>query len=217
MRLGEKIDRIVDAFADQRRAEAQRDAVHRAEAEADRRDAGQRAARHRQEPQREHAQRAIQREQHGADECGGDARESATRRLDRGRACSPKKRRGRVKTRRAPRGVGVALTRRSRKPRGCSRSRVPARRCRSPPRASARPAARAGRRARTTRRRCLSRFRRRLRASPTRRSNSPVGSPASMRCRRSPAGEPRSAGLPRGARAARAARNAPASTAGLSR
>ncbi len=56
-RLDQVVDRVVDRLADQRRAEAERHAVHLAEAEADRGDAGDHAGRDRQHGDRERAQR----------------------------------------------------------------------------------------------------------------------------------------------------------------
>ena len=49
--LREQVDRVVDGLADQRHAEAQRDAVHEAERQADRGDAGDDPAQHRQQAQ----------------------------------------------------------------------------------------------------------------------------------------------------------------------
>ena len=74
--LREQVDRIVHAFADQRHAEGQRDAVHRAEAEADRRDAGQRAAGDRQQAEDQQPRRAVDRQQDRGDQRGGDERKA---------------------------------------------------------------------------------------------------------------------------------------------
>ena len=66
--LGEEIDRVVDALADQRDAKAERDAVHRAKGKAHGGDARERAARDRQEPEPEYPRRAIERQQQGGDQ-----------------------------------------------------------------------------------------------------------------------------------------------------
>ncbi|VWB83209.1 hypothetical protein BAR24066_03929 [Burkholderia arboris] len=67
-RLHEQVDRIVDGFTDQRRAETERQPVDRAERDADRRDPGRDTRQHRQQPERERARRTVQREQQRDDQ-----------------------------------------------------------------------------------------------------------------------------------------------------
>ncbi|MDR8822842.1 hypothetical protein FEQ05_06588 [Burkholderia pseudomultivorans] len=67
-RLHEQVDRVVDGLADQRRAEAEREPMHGAEHDTDRRDAGRDAGQHRQQAQRERARRAVKRQQQRDDQ-----------------------------------------------------------------------------------------------------------------------------------------------------
>ena len=63
LRLHKQVDRIIDGLANQRRAETKRNAVHRAETQADGGDAGQCAADHRQKAQGQRSEGAIDQQQ----------------------------------------------------------------------------------------------------------------------------------------------------------
>ena len=136
--LHEQVDRVVHGFADQRGAEAERDAVDFAEAERHRGDPGGRTREYGQQPEPEHSRRTERDQQQRRDERGGDQGEARRVALDR-RPRLHGEQPGTGELERERRRVEVSLHG-GEGPVAPRPARIPGRRCRSPVPACAAPA-----------------------------------------------------------------------------